>query len=287
MPFSASDSISLLVKNGAQVLAPLSDSAKLDVRLLISHVINKPLSYLLTWPDKQLSLQEFQQFVTLFEQRRAGKPIAYILGYKEFWSLKFQVAPSTLIPRPDTEVLVETVLNNHTDPMLHCLDLGTGTGAIALALASERENWQIDAVDFQNEAVALAKSNAQHLGLSRVKIYQSDWFSNITHEKRFDLIVSNPPYIDELDEHLAQGDVRFEPKSALVAEDQGFADIEHIIKNSIAFLNDNAYLYFEHGFKQAKKIHELFLQNGFSEIETVKDYNGNERVTYACYKSHQ
>lgn len=286
MPFSASDPVAVLINNGAKVLAPLSDSAKLDVRLLISFVIDKPLSYLLTWPEKQLTQQEFQRFVTLFKQRKAGKPIAYILGYKEFWSLKLQVSSSTLIPRPDTEVLVETVLNNHTNSMVNCLDLGTGTGAIALALASEQSNWQIDAVDFQLEAVELAQSNAQRLGFSKVSIYQSDWFNSISSGKTFDIIVSNPPYIDELDEHLEQGDVRFEPKSALVAKQQGFADIEHIIKTSTAYLNDNAWLYFEHGFEQAKKIHALFSQHGFSEIQTVKDYNGNDRVTYACYKRH-
>lgn len=286
MPFSATDPIAVLINNGAKALASFSDSAKLDVRLLISFVIDKPLSYLLTWPEKQLSPEEFQQFVTLFEQRKAGKPIAYILGYKEFWSLKLQVSPSTLIPRPDTEVLVETVLNNHSELTLNCLDLGTGTGAIALALSSEHSAWTIDAVDFQQEAVALARLNAETLGFSKVNIYQSDWFSNIASEKRFDVIVSNPPYIDELDEHLDQGDVRFEPKSALVAEEQGFADIEHIIKESITYLNDNAWLYFEHGFEQAKQIQEIFAQNGFSNIATVKDYNENDRVTFACYKPH-
>lgn len=284
MTLSASDPIALLVNNGAKQLASFSDSAKLDVRLLISHVIDKPLSYLLTWPDNRLSPQQFQDFLTLFEQRIQGKPIAYLVGFKEFWSLKLQVSPATLIPRPDTEVLVETVIANHPEPSLHCLDLGTGTGAIALALASENLNWRIDAIDFQQEAVALAKANAQRLGFLEVNVYQSDWFSKVDREKRFDVIVSNPPYIDGLDKHLEQGDVKFEPRSALVAEQEGYADIDNIIQASRAYLNDGAWLYFEHGFEQAKNIQILFIQNGFSEVNTVKDYNDNERVTYACYK---
>lgn len=284
MSFSASDPIALLVNNGAKQLAPLSDSAKLDVRLLLSFVIDKPLSYLLTWPDKQLSQQQFQDFLALFEQRKQGKPIAYLIGFKEFWSLKLQVSPATLIPRPDTEVLVETVLANHQELSLSCLDLGTGTGAIALALASEKSGWQIDAIDFQEEAVTLAKSNGQRLGFKSVNIYQSDWFSNVDSQKRFDVIVSNPPYIDALDKHLEQGDVKFEPKSALVSADSGYADIENIIKNSKAYLKEHAWLYFEHGFEQAKQIQRLFTQYGFSEATTVKDYNDNDRVTYACYK---
>ncbi|MDG1752652.1 MAG: peptide chain release factor N(5)-glutamine methyltransferase [Thalassotalea sp.] len=284
MNFSASDPIALLVNNGAKQLASLSDSAKLDVRLLISHVIDKPLSYLLTWPDKQLSPQQYQHFSSLFEQRKQGKPIAYLVGFKEFWSLNLQVSPATLIPRPDTEILVETILNNHPQSNIRCLDLGTGTGAIALALASEQSSWNIEAIDFQHEAVALAKSNAKRLGFSQVNIYQSDWFSTVEHQKCFDVIVSNPPYIDALDEHLVQGDVKFEPKSALVADDNGYADIEKIIQMSKAFLKDTAWLYFEHGFEQSKKIHELFSQYGYSEVTTIKDYNGNDRVTYACYK---
>lgn len=282
---SASDPIALLVNNGAKQLAPLSDSAKLDVRLLLSFVIDKPLSYLLTWPDTQLSSQQFQRFLTLFKQRLQGKPIAYLVGFKEFWSLKLQVSPATLIPRPDTEVLVETVLANHSESPLHCLDLGTGTGAIALALASENSNWHIDAIDFQDEAVTLAKSNAKRLGFSKVNIYQSDWFSKVNKQQKFDVIVSNPPYIDGLDEHLEQGDVKFEPKTALIAGNNGFADIEHIIQTSKAHLKDGAWLYFEHGFEQALKIHTLFTQNGFNGAKTVKDYNGHDRVTYACYKS--
>ena len=284
MNLSSSDPISALINTGAKQLSSVSDSAKLDVRLLISYVLDKPLSYLLTWPDKQLSEKQFQQFITLFEERLLGKPIAYLLGFKEFWSLKFQVSPATLIPRPDTEILVETILANHQQSSLNCLDLGTGTGAIALALASEQNHWQIDALDFQNEAVELAKLNAKRLGLTQVSIYQSDWFSSVDENKIFDVIVSNPPYIDALDEHLGQGDVKFEPKTALIADKNGFADIEKIIIQSIPFLKNAGWLYFEHGFEQGCGVQDLFDKNGFSEIKTIKDYNGNDRVTYACYK---
>ncbi|MCO4798200.1 MAG: peptide chain release factor N(5)-glutamine methyltransferase [Colwelliaceae bacterium] len=284
MNLSSSDPISTIISIGTKQLVSISDSAKLDVRLLICFVLEKPLSYLLTWPNRQLSEQQFQQFITLFEERLLGKPIAYLVGFKEFWSLNFQVSPATLIPRPDTEVLVETILANHQKSSLNCLDLGTGTGAIALALASEQHLWQIDALDYQYEAVKLAQLNAERLGLTQVSIYQSDWFSSVDNNKTFDVIVSNPPYIDALDEHLVQGDVKFEPKTALIAEKNGYADIEKIIHQSIAYLNHDGWLYFEHGFEQAYGVQDLFAQNGFSEIKTIKDYNGNDRVTYACYK---
>ncbi|MEW6992430.1 peptide chain release factor N(5)-glutamine methyltransferase [Colwelliaceae bacterium 6441] len=282
MSLSASDPLSVIIKAGAKQLAPVSDSAKLDVRLLLSYVLDKPVSYLLTWPDKTLSVEEFQQFITLFEQRLLGKPIAYLVGYQEFWSLKLQVSPATLIPRPDTEVLVEAILANHQQSSLSCLDLGTGTGAIALALASEQVAWQIEAIDYQNEAVELAQTNANNLGLSTVKIYQSDWFSQV--DNTYDIIVSNPPYIDALDDHLSEGGVRFEPKTALVAGEQGYADIEKIIKQSKRYFNKIGWLYFEHGFEQARKVQQILLENGFSEVKTLKDYNHKDRVTFACYK---
>jgi len=283
MALFVSDSISVLIKTGAKQLMSVSDSAKLDIRLLLSFVLNKPTSYLLTWPDEKLTEQEFSQFHSLFEQRLTGKPIAYLIGYKEFWSLNFKVSTATLIPRPDTEVLVETVLANHVQTHLTCLDLGTGTGAIALALASERNDWQIEGIDFQNEAVVLAQTNAQRLDLSQVDFYQSDWFSAIDKTKKFNVIVSNPPYIDALDEHLNQGGVQFEPKTALIAHKKGFADIEKIILTSIAYLAKSGWLYFEHGFEQSTGVQCLFANNGFSQIKTIKDYNGNDRVTYACY----
>ena len=276
-------SLSTLVKTSAKKLALVSDSAILDARILLAFVIKKPISYLLTWPEKTLTSSQYLKFISLLEQRILGHPIAYLVGYKEFWSLKLHVSPATLIPRPDTEILVETVLNNHQVNSLNCLDLGTGTGAIALALASEQPNWHIEAVDYQLEAVQLATLNANSLQLNQVKVYQSDWFSNVKVSAGFDIIVSNPPYIDEQDQHLVEGDVVFEPRSALVARQNGFADIAQIIKNAKRFLSNNGWLYFEHGFEQALAVRHLFAQSGYINIKTIKDYNNNDRVTFACY----
>ena len=262
-----------------------TDSAKLDAQLLLAFALNKPISYLLTWPDEILSAKTIAQFQLLLNRRLQGEPIAYVLEEKEFWSLPFKVSPATLIPRPDTELLVEQVLlhfANKKDAIV-CLDLGTGTGAIALALASEHNNWQIDAVDFSEEAVALAQYNAQQLALTQVNIYQSDWFAGVPSHKQFDVIVSNPPYIDKTDKHLTEGDVRFEPKTALVANKQGLADIEKIATQARQFLKNNGMLFFEHGYQQAIAVQTLLTNLGYQNIQTITDLSGNDRVTKAVY----
>jgi len=276
-------SLAEIINQGQQLLAAFSDSAKLDCKILLAFVLNKETSYLLTWPEKKLTQQEFQAFKLLFERRLNGEPIAYIVEEGEFWSLPFYVSPATLIPRPDTELLVEHILTRHLESELSCLDLGTGTGAIALALASEHKQWKIDAIDFSNDAVSLAKKNATRLQLSHVDIYQSDWFSNVEANKKFNIIVSNPPYIDEADQHLVEGDVRFEPLSALVARDNGFSDIKRIAKDAQNFLNNNGALYLEHGFEQAQGVRDILNQLGYQWVETIKDYGGNDRVTYGVF----
>ena len=275
--------VAKLVTFGQQLLLPYSDSAKLDTEILICFVLNKPRSFLLTWPEHKLTERQTEQFSALIQRRVQGEPIAYIVQMREFWSLSLQVSPATLIPRPDTEILVEQVLSHHQGVELSCLDLGTGTGAIALALASERPKWQIEAVDYSHDAVALAKRNGLNLNLAQVKIYQSDWFSNVAKDKRFDVIVSNPPYIDENDHHLNEGDVKFEPKTALVASDNGLADIKIIARDALSFLNSGGFLYIEHGFEQSHAVQTILADLAYSDIQTVKDYNHNERVTWACY----
>ena len=279
----SSMAVAKLVTFGQQLLLPYSDSAKLDTEILICFVLNKPRSFLLTWPEHKLNESETEQFSALIQRRVQGEPIAYIVQTREFWSLSLQVSPATLIPRPDTEILVEQVLNHHQGVELSCLDLGTGTGAIALALASERPQWQIDAVDYSHDAVALAKRNGLNLNLAQVNIYQSDWFSNIVKDKRFDVIVSNPPYIDEKDHHLNEGDVKFEPKTALVASDNGLADIKIIARHALSFLNSGGFLYIEHGFEQSHAVQTILADLAYSNIQTIKDYNNNDRVTWACY----
>ena len=277
--------IAELITYGQQLLLSQSDSAKLDTELLICFVIDKPRSFLLTWPERLLTKEQAQHFSKLMQRRVSGEPIAYILKMREFWSLPLEVSPATLIPRPDTEVLVESVLAHHENEHLSCLDLGTGTGAIALALASERPHWQIEAIDYSHDAVLLAKRNGKNLTLTQVDFYQSDWFSEVSDDKRFDVIVSNPPYIDEKDHHLNEGDVKFEPKSALVAAEHGLADIKIIASQAIKFLKPGGFLYIEHGFEQSIAVQQILAELAYQPINTLKDYNDNDRITYACYSA--
>jgi release factor glutamine methyltransferase len=260
-----------------------SDSARLDVELLLAHVLQQSRTYLYTWPEKTLSEQQAQHFVRLLERRLQGEPVAHILGRREFWSLPLWVDKSTLIPRPDTELLVETALDlfaadTHQQPR-KLLDLGTGTGAIALALASEKKHWQCLGVDKSPEAVALAEKNRLHLRLMNVCFMQSDWFAALP-PGRFDLIVSNPPYIDPQDPHLQQGDVRFEPRSALVADNGGLADLQLIIAQAPAWLSSGGWLLVEHGYDQAPAVRELFASAKFVSINSRRDLGDHERVTY-------
>ncbi|WP_331351165.1 peptide chain release factor N(5)-glutamine methyltransferase [Cellvibrio sp. UBA7671] len=266
----------------AHELESLSDSARLDIELILCHVLQKNRTYLFTWPDKVLSPEQAETFQIFFNRRKSGEPIAHILGQREFWSLPLAVNNSTLIPRPDTELLVEIVLELFAGDVPQqkrsCLDLGTGTGAIVLAIASEKPDWQLVGVDKSADAVALAEQNRDQLHFSHVQIKQSDWFSAITAQQ-FDVIVSNPPYIDPQDPHLEQGDVRFEPRSALIADNKGLADIELIIQQSWNFLCEQAWLLLEHGYDQGQAVRELFAARGFVQVETRTDLGGNERVT--------
>ncbi len=277
--------ISYWLVYGKQLLSSISDSAKLDAQILLAFCLDKQISYLLTWPEKLLDEPIEKQYLILLNRRFLGEPIAYIVGYKEFWSLALKVSPATLIPRPDTEILVEQVLNHFGDEdNIRCLDLGTGTGAIALAIASEKPNWQIDAVDFNQEAVNLAKSNAENLQLLQVDIFQSDWFEALSG-KKFDVIVSNPPYIDAQDENLSKGDVRFEPETALIANEQGLADIRHIAERAVNHFNAKGALFFEHGFEQGQDVRNILMSLSYEKIVTIKDLNGLERVTWARFSA--
>lgn len=269
-----------------QTLRNTSDSPKLDAEVLLLHVLDKPKSYLFAWPEADLTDVQLSAFEKLIAERETGHPVAHLVGVREFWSLELEVNNSTLIPRPDTETLVEKALDLDLPTNAKMLDLGTGTGAIALSLASEQPNWQITAVDYSEQAVALAKRNQQKLALNNVTVMQSDWFSAVPNQQ-FDLIVSNPPYIDELDEHLSQGDVRFEPKSALVAPDNGMADIKLIIEQARLYLAPNGYLLIEHGYQQALLLQEFFAQMAYSNILTIKDMAGCDRVTMAQWQGKQ
>jgi len=265
---------------GATKLAPTSDSAKLDAQVLLLHILQKPRSYLFTWPDNLLSSEEQRQYDEFCERRLNGEPVAHIIGEREFWSLALEVNATTLIPRPDTETLVEQALALTVPEQAKVLDLGTGTGAIALALGSEMPTWQITAVDKVADAVALATRNQQRLAIDNVQVKQSNWFSALKNEQ-FNLIVTNPPYIEHDDKHLKEGDVRFEPLSALVADEAGMADIKQIITQSRDYLLPSGYLLIEHGFEQAEAVRHLFKQMAYINIKTVKDLGNNDRVTLA------
>lgn len=256
-----------------------SDSAALDCRVLLCYVLEKPDSYLYTWPDKTLTEQQWQAYQALLAERGKGVPVAHLTGEREFWSLPLSVNSSTLIPRPDTEVLVEQALQLATAGC-HILDLGTGTGAIALALASELPQASVIGIDKQAEAVALAQHNQTKCAIANAQFLQSDWFAAVG-ERKFDIIVSNPPYIDAQDPHLDQGDVRFEPLSALVAPEQGLADIRHISEQARQYFNGQGYLLFEHGYQQAEAVQQVLTELGYQACRTIQDYAGNDRVTIA------
>ena len=259
---------------------PDSPTARLDVELLLAAALGKPRSFLHTWPERIVSSEAALKFAAYLQRRQTGEPVAYILGQQGFWKLDLEVAPHTLIPRPETEMLVEAALELvPAFAKSQVLDLGTGTGAIALALASERPAWQVTAVDRVLEAVALAERNRQRLQIDNAKVLSSHWFGSL-EGKRFDLIISNPPYIADEDPHLVTGDVRFEPNSALVAGADGLDDLRLIIDQAPAHLNPEGWLLLEHGYDQGAAVRDLLSSHGFEKIQTRRDLGDHERITF-------
>ncbi|MDW3714673.1 MULTISPECIES: peptide chain release factor N(5)-glutamine methyltransferase [unclassified Pseudomonas] len=257
---------------------PDSPSARLDAELLLAAALGKPRSFLHTWPERVVSGEAAELYASYLARRRNGEPVAYILGHQGFWSLDLEVAPHTLIPRPDTELLVETALALVAAAPARVLDLGTGSGAIVLALACERPLWRLIGVDRIDDAVALAERNRVRLKLDNVEFRESHWFSSLGVE-RFDLIVSNPPYIAARDPHLEEGDVRFEPSSALVSGADGLDDIRLIVSEAPAHLNAGGWLLLEHGYDQAGAVRELLARQGFEAVESRRDLGGHERIS--------
>ncbi|EOU9588425.1 peptide chain release factor N(5)-glutamine methyltransferase [Klebsiella aerogenes] len=255
-----------------------SDSPRRDAEILLGYVTGKARTWILAFDETVLTAEQLAELEALLARRANGEPVAHLVGQREFWSLPLFVSPATLIPRPDTECLVEQALVRLPQTACCILDLGTGTGAIALALASERADCEVTAVDFMPDAAALAARNAAHLALNNVTVLQSDWFSALKGQ-RFAMIVSNPPYIDETDPHLAEGDVRFEPRTALVAADQGLADLAHIIREGRQYLLPGGFMLLEHGWKQGEAVRALFNEAGYLDVETCRDYGDNERLT--------
>lgn len=259
------------------------DSAKLDAEVLLGFVLQQSRTYLYTWPERELTESQQGLLKDLVTRRAQGVPVAYLVGEREFWSLPLQVNEHTLIPRPETELLVEQALTR-LPSQGRVLDLGTGTGAIALAIASERPDAEVWAVDASMDALAVARANTERLGL-KVQMLHSDWFSRLDGQ-RFHLVVSNPPYIAEGDPHLARGDVRFEPITALASGSDGLTDIRTIIAQAPDHLYPGGWLLFEHGYDQGPSVRELLKTAGFDAVETFRDYGGNDRVTLGQWRHH-
>ncbi len=259
------------------------ESPRADADVLLCHLLACRRSYLMTWPERELDAVQQATLQQWLDRRLAGEPIAHLVGEREFWSLPLKVSPATLIPRPDTEVLVEQALTKIPQGPCAVLDLGTGTGAIALALKSERPEVDVWAVDRMADAAALARENSAALGLP-IEVRDGSWFEPLgepdrDQTPRFAVIVSNPPYIDGADPHLEQGDVRFEPRSALVADEAGLADIRHIVAHAPAYLLTDGWLLLEHGWDQGAAVRQLLGDSGYREVATVRDYGDNDRVT--------
>ncbi|WMP16985.1 peptide chain release factor N(5)-glutamine methyltransferase [Thiothrix lacustris] len=266
-----------LLADAVQQLQTASESARADAEILLAHCLQKSRTYLFAYPEKAVDSLTEASFRKLLAERLRGVPIAYLTGQREFWTLNLKVTPDTLIPRPETELLVETALKLGSSSS-HILDLGTGTGAIALAIASERPDVQVTACDFSAAALAVAQENAQVNSIHNVHFIQSDWFSALPAQ-RFDMIVSNPPYIEADDPHLAQGDVRFEPLTALASGQDGLDDIRHLIQTAPQWLVNGGWLLLEHGYNQGKAVTALLQTTGFQQVHCLPDLAGNDRVS--------
>ncbi len=257
------------------------EQPQLDAEVLLAHALQKPRSYLHAWPDAELSAAQAQHYAELIRKRAAGHPVAHLTGHREFWSLDFEVSPDTLIPRPETELLVErTLALLPADRPLAVADLGTGSGAIAIALANERSAWTVCAVDRSRRCLGIARGNAQRLCTDRVSFIHGDW-CNAFADASLDAVVANPPYVAARDPHLNRGDVRFEPMGALVAGDTGLDDLQRLIGQTPRVLKSGARLLMEHAPEQREALHKLLKEEGFYEVRTETDLAGLARVTTA------
>lgn len=277
-------SIKSVLRRAADSLALVSDSALLDAEILLSLALNQTRSHLRAWPDKTVLPEQLASFESLLTLRQQGMPIAYITGSREFWSRDFQVTPDVLIPRPDTELLIELSLQliPPNEPV-KIIDLGTGSGIIAITLAAERPDAQIIATDSSLAALAIAQRNADKHHTDNIRFYHSDWFTDIPNNK-FNLIISNPPYIAEHDPHLKQGEVRFEPQTALSAAEQGLSDIKTIADHARNYLMPSGHLLIEHGYNQKQQAQDLFKKLLYRKVQTYTDLSGQPRVTYGLWQ---
>jgi release factor glutamine methyltransferase len=257
----------------------------MDARVLLRHMLQCPAARLVAWPEQRLGREDWAAYRQLVERRMAGEPVAYLTGEREFFGREFLVTPAVLIPRPDTELLVELALAHFAGQKgVRALDLGTGSGALAVTLALELDEADVTALDRSREALWVAMANAARLGAS-VSFVQSDWFAALG-EERFELIVANPPYIAAADPHLEQGDIRFEPPGALAAGPSGLDDLAEIVMRSPARLEKGGWLFVEHGYDQAAAVRGLLVDAGFTAITSWKDIAGIERVSGGRWLGH-
>jgi len=263
-----------------QHLAKLQDvTTKLEAEILLAFTLEKPRSFLYTWPEHLLNAEQLKLFESIVKRRSEGEPVAYITGVREFWGLLLKVTPATLIPRPETERLVEIALQYiPEDEPRKIADLGTGSGAIALAIASERPHCQILATDINLQTLDVARQNQQTLRLNNIKFFLGDWLNPLAGQK-FDLIISNPPYVAANDPHLQQGDLRFEPTQALSSGPDGLQDIRNILSNADNFLHPGGWLLLEHGYDQGEAVTDLLQMRGFVNVSCFRDYGLRERAS--------
>ncbi|MDD2737850.1 MAG: peptide chain release factor N(5)-glutamine methyltransferase [Methylomonas lenta] len=273
------ESIQTLLKNSVTRLSQTSDTPHLDAEVLLCHCLSKNRSYLRAWLEHHPSEAQSLQFWALIKQRCLGEPIAYLTGQREFWSRAFMVSPDVLIPRPDTELLIELSLQHlPSNQAGKIIDLGTGSGILAITLAAERPLADVIATDISSAALNIAKKNAQQLAVGNLRFLISDWFDAVT-ESNFDLVISNPPYIAADDPHLQQGDVRFEPESALISGEEGLKDIRLLSEQARNHLKPNGLLLIEHGYNQQTQVQAILQSFNYRQIQTHPDLSGNPRVT--------
>jgi release factor glutamine methyltransferase len=270
----------------ADVRSELADAVnqlgdRLEAEVLLVHALGKPRSWLIAHATDALEPAHIEAFEALVQRRLRGEPVAYITGHRGFWSLELEVTPATLIPRPETELLVELALER-LPPDAQVVDLGTGSGAIALAIAHERPHAQVTATDASADALAVAQRNAVKHGMSRVRFLHGDWFAPLSGQ-HFHIVVSNPPYIEAADPHLQQGDLRFEPATALASGVDGLDDIRRIVEGARTHLQSGGWLLMEHGWNQGEAVRAVLQEAGYREVFTAQDLEQRDRVSGGCW----